>query len=663
MAKPTFKPITAIFPLIWLLSIGLNKPHTQPTSISAPVLKWQNGGCYFSWCETGWYSSPAVADLDGDGKMEIIAAAYTLFVLNAEDGSVQWTAKNPAESRVWPGAVVADINNDGDLEIVVASGGGYLSVFDHQGNYESGWPQHPCSNELRSLAVGDLDGNGDLELVVGQAKLDKINVWVYEHNGTLRPGWPQITDTEGSAAGIYNDNIALGDLNNDGRLEVIVPSDTITIAAYDADGNALPTNVMYHEHSGHDMDYWAEVPAYIDLAFETQGWGPCYEEFTARANFADGPANVADLNSDGVNEVVAIGNVHNCHTDPYTNLYYTPYIFNLDRTRFNEDGFDWWTPPINTGAPIIENYDVLESVEANPVTVDLDSDGKLEILYASYDGKMHAFWLDKTEHGNWPFAVYNSGEGFYRGASEPLVADLDNNGSPEVLFTSWTQKGSNQTGKLYILNANGNLLQQVTLPLAYKNSEDWNGVMAAPTLANIDSDADLEIVLNSAHSGVLAYDLPGSSHARILWGTGRGSYLRNGALPTGDLNSSHILVNDPSPAAGDTVRFTIFLKATGIPLPDVALTDTLPSALTFAGNLNASAGTPQEAAGIITWHGEVNPGEAVTVGFDAIVDNSIILPTTISNAVVFEDGQGNQFERSIALMVNGLSLFLPQGFR
>ena len=62
-----------------------------PQAIQAPVLKWQNGGCYSSWCETGWYSSPAVADLDGDGTMEVIGAAYTLFVLNGEDGSLKWS--------------------------------------------------------------------------------------------------------------------------------------------------------------------------------------------------------------------------------------------------------------------------------------------------------------------------------------------------------------------------------------------------------------------------------------------------------------------------------------------------------------------------------------------------------------------------------------------
>ncbi len=37
-------------------------------SPTTAILKWQYGGCYSSWCETGWYSSPAVLDLNNDGK-------------------------------------------------------------------------------------------------------------------------------------------------------------------------------------------------------------------------------------------------------------------------------------------------------------------------------------------------------------------------------------------------------------------------------------------------------------------------------------------------------------------------------------------------------------------------------------------------------------------
>jgi len=55
--------------------------------------------------------------------------------------------------------------------------------------------------------------------------------------------------------------------------------------------------------------------------------------------------------------------------------------------------------------------------------------------------------------------------------------------------------------------------------------------MAAPPLANIDTDADLEVIINTAHSGVVAYDLPGSANAVLHWSSGRGGYLRNASLP------------------------------------------------------------------------------------------------------------------------------------
>lgn len=636
--------------------------RTGPQAVQTPVLKWQHGGCYSSWCETGWYSSPAVADLDNDGTMEVIGATYTLFVLNGEDGSVQWSV-DPDGSRVWPGVVVADIDEDGDLEIVTAHGGGYVHVFDHAGS--TVWSQHPASNEFRSLAVADLDGDGDMEIVVGLARLNKVNAWVFEHTGGIRSGWPQLSNGEGSAAGLYNDNIGLGDLDGDTELELVIPSDTITICAYEPDGSHLPTHEMYHGHPGHDMDHWGEVPAYVDLEYETHGWGPCYTQSTARANFANGPANVVDVNADGTTEVVVIGDVHDCHTSPYTDLYNGPYIFNADRSRFNADGFDWTILPTDTGAPLIQDYNIIESVQPNPVTVDLDSDGNLEILYPSYDGRMHAFWLDKTEHYNWPYSVY-AAEGFYRFASEPVVADLDNDSHPEVIFGSWVQKGTYQTGKLHILDYQGNPLQEVNLPVAF-GSSDWNGALAAPTLANIDDDADLEVVLNTAHSGFVAYDLPGTADARILWGTGRGNYQRTGAFLHGSLQASTKGVQPILPGPGDTLTYTITLRNPGPDLPNARVTDTLPAEVHYLGNLWASAGSYGEAndgsggpgRSVITWTGTVSAAVPITITFGVTVSEHLTTPQAILNTALIDDGLGNVKQRQATVIANGYATYLP----
>ncbi len=496
-------------------------------SVQAPVLKWQHGGCYSSWCETGWYSSPAVADFDGDGVPEVVASAYSIVVLDGNSGALEWRVSSghdltePGavnEGRTWPGIVVADIDNDGDLEIITAHSGGYVSVYESTGYFAPGWPERPVDSEIRSLAVGDVDGDGYREIIVGAARgASHDNIYVFDYDGSIHTGWPQLH--EGCCAyGIYNDNIAVSDINSDGKKEIIAPSDVHYICAFKGNGGRISANEMYGQKK------WGEVGVWVDLAAELRGWGYCGIEH--RPNFAHSPASISDVNGDLIPEIVVIGNVYNCGTTPYTNLYHGPFVFNADRSRFKADGFDWETVPVDVGAPICEDYNVIESCMPNPVVADIDGDGIKEILFASNDGKMHCFWLDKTEKYNWPYSVYNPAEGIYRFASEPAVVDLDNDGHAEIIFCSWVQKGSNKTGDLFILNYRGEVLEKVSLPPPY--SGDWNGALAAPTVANIDLDPDLEVVVNTAHSGIVAYDLPGTSRSRVLWATGRGNFCRTG---------------------------------------------------------------------------------------------------------------------------------------
>jgi uncharacterized repeat protein (TIGR01451 family) len=636
--------------------------HHPAAAIQAPVLKWKNGGCYSSWCETGWYSSPAVADLDGDGQAEVIGSGYTIFVLNGATGAQKWHMPSGHDrsqpnagsvGRTWPGIALADLWGDGRLEIVTAHSGGVVSVYDAQGYFMPGWPQHPTSSELRGLSLADLDGDGKIEIVVTAAIGSKTNTWVYEPDGGLRPGWPQLSNNSGYAWGVYNDNSALGDINGDGQSEVVVPSDVHYINAYTPNGVQLPANPIYGGKN------WGQVGAWESPDIELRGWGTCSagdaraERY--RANFADGPAAIGDVNGDGTNEVVVTGNMYNC-IPGYPSQYMAAFIFNGDRSRFDQDGYDWRTGPIDTGAPIQENYNVIESAEPNPVLADLDGDGNLEILYASYDGSLHAFWLDKTEHGNWPYHAYTSGP--YRFTSEPVVADLNDDGKAEVIFTTWVQKGSGLSGQLVILDYLGNLLQAVDLPPGYGGA-DWNGAMAAPTLANIDSDPDLEVVIETAHSGLVAYDLPGTAQARILWGTGRGSYLRNGMLPAGDLRASsgradHLLVN-----AGDTLHYTFVLRNRGSSLKLVKATDALPPELQFAGNLQASSGTAGQAGGVVSWQGEILTNQEVTITFDASLDAGLTGYHAIRNQMLVDSGSGQKLTLQASVFTNAVPVFLP----
>jgi uncharacterized repeat protein (TIGR01451 family) len=271
---------------------------------------------------------------------------------------------------------------------------------------------------------------------------------------------------------------------------------------------------------------------------------------------------------------------------------------------------------------------------------------------------MHAYWLDKTEHGSWPFSVYDQAEGFYRFASEPAVGDLDHDGDAEVIFASWVQKGTDQTGKLHIVGSLGNLLYEVDLPAAF-GGENWNGALAAPTLANVDYDADVEVVINTAHSGVVVYDLPGTAGARMLWPTGRGSYLRSGSAVVGSLAGSSVGVSKTVAGPGETLLYTILLNNPSLILPTVMLTDTLPVELTYSGGLSATTGTASYSNGVITWSGAVSSGAPVTITFNAIIDPGLSAPTAIWNSVQINDGAGNILLKRALTVVNAKKTFLP----
>jgi hypothetical protein len=141
---------------------------------------------------------------------------------------------------------------------------------------------------------------------------------------------------------------------------------------------------------------------------------------------------------------------------------------------------------------------------------------------------VHAFWVaDKTEHGAWPFDV-NLGSTALRFASEPVVADLDGDGQAEVLFNTWTAQGSGQGGDLFVVDASGVEISHVALP---RSTQNWDGALGAPTLANLDGDQNVEVAIGTAHRGLVAYEIPGSRADRLRWPTGRGNLLRNAPEP------------------------------------------------------------------------------------------------------------------------------------
>ena len=383
-------------PLLAGLALGLTLaatavaafPAQRGAAISAAVLLWEGGGCHASWCESGWYSSPAVADLDGNGTPEVIASAYSIVALTGATGNLLWRVASghdrtePAASnvgRTWPGIGLTDVDGDGALEIVTAHSGGWVSVYDASGYFESGWPRQPAGSELRGLAIGDVDGDGTAEILVSAAIGSTTNSWLLEHTGATRQGWPQLAQSgvgKGYAWGVYNDNAAIADLDGDSDLELLIPSDVHYIAAYQPNGTPLAASTHFGDKK------WGEVGVWVSTVPEERGWGNCDGTPTEshRTNFASGASTVADLDADGTKEVVVTGHTYDC-TGVYTNLYNGVYVLNSDRTRYQSAAGNWSQVPTSLGAPLSEDYNVIENIQPNPVVADLDGDGEREILY------------------------------------------------------------------------------------------------------------------------------------------------------------------------------------------------------------------------------------------------------------------------------------------
>jgi uncharacterized repeat protein (TIGR01451 family) len=157
----------------------------------------------------------------------------------------------------------------------------------------------------------------------------------------------------------------------------------------------------------------------------------------------------------------------------------------------------------------------------------------------------------------------------------------------------------------------------------------------------------------------MAYDLPGTAQARILWGTGRGNYQRTGYLPPdpGTLESSSKGADPLQAGPGDVLTYTVILRNPGATLHGVRMTDTLPAEVGYLGDLWASSGSYGEAGGIITWTGSV--AGAVTVTFGVTVSQPFTTPYAIVNTAWIDDGQGKQWQRQATIVVSGYRTYLP----
>ncbi|MGN6386745.1 MAG: S8 family serine peptidase, partial [Verrucomicrobiota bacterium] len=223
---------------------------------------------------------PAIGDLDGDGKLEIVVDGPAGFLAFHSDGTemasgwpiasstsnhakvladvdadgtpelITYSQENPVAVapefrelavykcdgslvRKWNLAVsgftnqvqkifpaVADIDGQPGLEIVAVSGSFEVQAFDYRQDQPI-WRASTRGAILTSPVIGDVDGNGSPDIIVATAAENGATeggVYIFDHHGTLWPGWPMLDDQS------FLISPALGDLDKDGRLEIVLPS-------------------------------------------------------------------------------------------------------------------------------------------------------------------------------------------------------------------------------------------------------------------------------------------------------------------------------------------------------------------------------------------------------------------------------------------------------
>ncbi|MGH9936583.1 MAG: FG-GAP-like repeat-containing protein, partial [Blastocatellia bacterium] len=404
--------------------------------------------------DTNLSLSPAVGDLDGDGKPEIVVAGASnnLHCLN-NDGSIRWSIPGSPVIEYASNLTIADLDGDGRAEIFSGT-----SIFNFDGRVRlpgrhTDAPSHVGGSQpIAAAQVADLDLDGRPEIVSGPAVFDRDGaaIWHWHTSGrdqlvgTLDRG-ERIVTIRNSGFILIDSYTAVANLDDDPNPEIIAVCDASSLTGVVGD------TLWVFEHDG-------QIKTGFPISLNPAP--PNQETHTLGA-----PA-VADFDGDGYPEI-AIPSAITVFGDVNPN--------NLSKTRlsvYERDGSFKWQRNLLTGG------------FALPVAAfDFDGDGAAEIVYQD-EQKLSI--LNGRRDGA---TLYELGVGkrCCSGAG-PVIADVDNDGVAEIVVSAATLSDGSRPrqGILVLGDTKGN----------WRNARRiWNQWLYHG--ANVDEDAGIPRVAAS----------------------------------------------------------------------------------------------------------------------------------------------------------------------
>ncbi len=434
---------------------------------------------------------------------------------------------------------VGDIDGDGDQEVVVVSNQIYvwhhngLELLDGDGdsqtlgnltNFDSGTVLSPAA-----VTLANLDGHPGQEIIVSEMEPSNL-IHIYRYDGTELPGWPR--STGGLPGADWNWSApTVGDIDGDGQLEVVVATLNAVIWAWHADGTEVRdgdgdvgTDGVFYSRGGATWEWSRSGPALYDL----DGDGSKDVIFGTK-NDDSGLRRLMAVRYDGT-DVPGFPYVAN------SPINCDPAIGDLDNNGmveivfFDKQRYMYAVQQDGTdypGFPKYTNIVVSDDWVNSPGLGDMDGDGMLEIIYTpNISGLSSKICVIDTDYTGGTSGDFLAGFPVdLPGSSEgsPIIADIDGDFSPDILQGIG---GGNESApyNLYAYNADG-------LPIAGFPITLTGPLMPSVTVTDLDRDSDVDIVYGGWDFEVHVWDMPFAYDRKFSpWPTYCGNNQRDGVL-------------------------------------------------------------------------------------------------------------------------------------